>query len=100
MPADSCKQSDSTSPIFTSEMTYIVSSGALNSTHSLTHADLHALSSLLQKGGHPPHNDVRQTQSSTLGDQHVVVNMVKCFGEINENRVHRLALVDGDVPVV
>ena len=64
MPADSCNQSDRTSPIFT------------------------------QRGGHSSHNDVRQTQSNKLGDQHVVVNMVECFGEIDENRAHRLALVD------
>ena len=42
MPADSCNQSDRMLPIF---------------------IRCRDLSSLLQKGGHPPHNDVRQTQS-------------------------------------
>ena len=62
------------------------------SNYSLTHwqdvADLHALSSVLQKGGRSPHSDVMQTQGNKLGDQHVVVNMVECFGEITENCVH------------
>jgi len=46
---------------------------------------------------HPPHNDVRQAQRCQFGNQHV---MVECFSKIDEDCAHRLALVNGNVPVV
>ena len=53
-----------------------------------------------QEGTHPPDNDVRQTQRNQLGYENVVVDVIKCLSEVDEDSAYRLALVDSSVPVM
>ena len=49
---------------------------------------------------HPPNDDIWQTEVHQLGHQHVVVNVVECLGEVDEDHSDRLSLVDSLMPVM
>ena len=61
--------------------------------------DLDTLTSMSQEGAHPPDNDVRQTQRNQPGYETVVVDVIKCLSEVDEDSAYRLTLVDSSVPV-
>jgi len=61
--------------------------------------DLDTLTSMTQEGADPPDNDVRQTQRNQIGYENVVVDVIKCLSEVDEDSAYRLALVDSSVPV-
>jgi len=53
-----------------------------------------------QQGAEPPDSDVRQTHRNQLGYENVVVDVIKCLNEVDEDSAYRLARVDSSVPVM
>ena len=49
--------------------------------------DLDTLTSMSQEGADPPDNDVRQTQRNQLEYENVVVDVIKCLSEVDEECV-------------
>ena len=41
-----------------------------------------------QEGTGPPDNDVRQLQRDQLGNENVVVDVIECLGEVDEDSAY------------